>query len=271
MLREPTLLASHDRGDAKRKTLFPEQCIATVTGAEGPYFLGLWVMDDIFVLLAARPAHILLAGSERRSDRMDAGYEMPASAQDLPHRFRHARHDVHADHHVRRVGQLDADMRDVRAERPHRERNHIQGPAAHAAVEELAQRRAHLPWIDPVVGGARIFLSLRADERAVFGARHVVGIREREERIWTKLGVEPLQHSRPDHLLAKPVVFFPRAVAPLNPGRFGQRGKARDPFLDAMVLDVSRSADINGGSVGLIHPWGLAITTWQHVSRGCWS
>src|SRR2546427_8204700 len=29
-------------------------------------------------------------------------------------------------------------MRDVRAERPHGERNHIQGPAAHAAVEELA-------------------------------------------------------------------------------------------------------------------------------------
>src|SRR5207245_9154833 len=111
------------------------------------------------------------------------------------------------------------------------------------------------PRIDPVVRRARIFLFLRADEGPVFGARHVVGIGQREERIWTKLGAEPLQRSRLDHLVAKAVVFFPRAVAPLNPVRFGHHGKARDPVLDAVMLNISRNADINSGSVRLIHPW----------------
>src|SRR5882672_480251 len=156
MLREPPLFPAHDGGDAKRKALFPEQRVAAVTGTEGPYLLGFRVVDDIFVLLAAWPAHILLAASERRADRMKAGYEMPAFAQNFPHLFRHARHDVHADYHVGRIGQFDADMRDVRAERPHGERDHIEGPAPHTAVEELVQGCAHLPGIDPVVRRARI-------------------------------------------------------------------------------------------------------------------
>src|SRR5713101_6112093 len=49
---------------------------------------------------------------------MEAGDEMAAFAQEFPHFLGHARHDVHANHYVGRVGQLDPDVRDVRTERP---------------------------------------------------------------------------------------------------------------------------------------------------------
>ena len=47
-----------------------------------------------------------------------------------------ARHDPHVDDDVRRVGQLHADLRHRRADRPHAERQHVHRAAAHAAVEQ---------------------------------------------------------------------------------------------------------------------------------------
>src|SRR5712692_9544042 len=77
MLGEPALFPAHDRGNAQRKTLLAEQCVAAVAGAERPYFLGFRIVNDVLVLLAAaRPRHILLSRRERRADRMHAGNEI---------------------------------------------------------------------------------------------------------------------------------------------------------------------------------------------------
>ena len=84
------------------------------------------------------------AGRERRADRMHAGHEVAVAAEHVVHRAAHARHDAHADHDVGAVGDLDADVRDRAADRPHRERHDVHRAAAHAAVEQVAQRRAHL-------------------------------------------------------------------------------------------------------------------------------
>src|SRR5712691_6900520 len=129
---------------------------------------------------------------------MDAGDEMPALAQEFPYLFGHSRHYVHADHYIGRVGQLDTDMRDVRAERPHGERNHIQGSTAHASVEKLVQSCAHVPGMDPVVCRTCIFLLLRADEGSVFGPSHIIGIREGKKTVWAKLWIQRFQHPRLD-------------------------------------------------------------------------
>src|SRR6185295_13416817 len=85
VLREPALLASHHRCDAKREALLPEKRVAAVTGAEGPDLFRLGVMDDVFVLLVARPGHVFLARRERSADRMHGGDELAFVAENVEH------------------------------------------------------------------------------------------------------------------------------------------------------------------------------------------
>ena len=101
--------------------------------------------------------HVLLAGRERRADRMHARDERRRRrARRTP--SPHARHHAHAHDDVRGIGELDADVRDRGADRPHRERHDVQRAPAHAAVEEAPERRAHLGRGDPVVGRAGVLL-----------------------------------------------------------------------------------------------------------------
>lgn len=57
---------------------------------------------------------------------MEALDEVPA-AQSVQDGRAHVRHDAHAGHHVRRVGQLDADLRQRRAQGPHAEGDDVHG------------------------------------------------------------------------------------------------------------------------------------------------
>lgn len=57
---------------------------------------------------------------------MEALDEVPV-AQSLEDGRAHSRHDAHAGHHVRRVGQLDADLRQRRAQGPHAEWGDVHG------------------------------------------------------------------------------------------------------------------------------------------------
>ena len=116
----------------------------------------------------------------------------------------------HVDDDVRAVGDLDADVRDVTADRPHRERHDVHRAAAHAAVEQAVERLAHLRRRDPVVGRTGILLAFAADERAVLDARDVGGS-DRARKLFGPLRrIEPCQRARGDHLRAQPVVFRPR-------------------------------------------------------------
>ncbi len=68
------------------------------------------------------------------------GTKSPSAAEHVEHRRAHAGHDPHARDDVRRVGDLDADVGDRRAERAHAEGHDVHRAAAHAAVEEPVQR-----------------------------------------------------------------------------------------------------------------------------------
>ena len=68
---------------------------------------------------------------ERHADRVDAGDELAVLAEDLERVGAHPGHDPHRGRDVGRVGELDADVRDRRAERAHREGHDVHRPAAH--------------------------------------------------------------------------------------------------------------------------------------------
>ena len=68
--------------------------------------------------------------------------------------------------------------------------NDVHRAAPHAAVEQAAQRAAHLARIDPVVGRAGVLASRGADEGAVLDARHVAGIRAGQVAVPAALRVQ---------------------------------------------------------------------------------
>ena len=162
------------------KHFFPQQRVAAIAGTERPDLMRLGKMHDVLVVLVARPRHIFFAGSEWRADGMQRGHERTVVAEHIQHLAAHARHQLHVDGDVRRIGQLDTDVRDMRTQRTHAERHHVHGAALHAAVEQAAQRGLHFVRRHPVIGGAGVLLLLRADEGAVFNPRHVGRIGKRE-------------------------------------------------------------------------------------------
>ena len=175
VLGQPSLVAGHDRGDAQRVALLAQQGVAAIARAIGPDLAAFGVVDDVLGLVAG-PGHVLLTGRQRRAEGVDGGDEEAVIADGLQRGLAHARHHPHGDGHIGAVGDLDAQRGDLRAQRPHAERHHIQGAAAHRALEQGLQRFAHLGRIGPVVGRAGVDLLLRADEGAALHARHVLGI-----------------------------------------------------------------------------------------------
>ena len=139
VLGHPAGVAGHDRGDAQREALLAEEGVAAVARAVRDDLARLGEVDDVLVLGVARPGHVLLARLERGADRVQAGDEL-AVAEHLEGARAHAGHDAHGDRHVGRVGQLHADVGDVRAERAHGEGHHVHGAALHGALEEAVQR-----------------------------------------------------------------------------------------------------------------------------------
>ncbi len=137
-------------------------------------------------------------------------------AELVEHRLAHARHDPHVDDDVGRVGDLDADLAERRVERPHGERDHVHRAPRHAAVEERAQRLAHLLRLRPVVGGTGVVLASRADERAVLDAGHVARVRAGEEGARALLGIERREGAARDHLLTEGAVLLLRTVTPVD-------------------------------------------------------
>ena len=187
-------------------------------------------------LLSALHGHgdVGLAGRERRAHRVQAGHE-GAVAERLQDALAHARHDAHVRDDVGRVGELDADLGDPGADRTHAEGDHVQRAAAHAAVEEPAQRPLHLRGLAPVVVRAGVLALLRADEGAVLDARHVGGIREHEEAVGALARIEracgAARHQQPQHL----VVLGAAAVAPLHAVRAAERLDLLHPGLQGSI------------------------------------
>ena len=83
----------------------------------------------------------------------------------------HTRHDAHAHGHIRRVGDLHADMRDGGADRPHGEGQHVHGAAPHAPCEQ-ARSRAFISdgsiqlLVGPASAGWTLQMNVRSSTRA---------------------------------------------------------------------------------------------------------
>ena len=152
VLGHPALIARDIGCDAQREALLTQQRIAAVAGTERPDLARLGKMHDVLFFIAG-PGHVLLSAPERHADAVDARHHALLIPVDLfKHRNADARHDAHVYHDVGRVGELHTDLRHGRIQRPHTERQHVHGPAAHAAVEQLLQLPAHLVGIFPIVG-----------------------------------------------------------------------------------------------------------------------
>jgi hypothetical protein len=107
---------------------------------------------------------------------VQAGDEPPGAAKQLKHRATDPRHHQHAQRDIGRVGDLDADLRDLRTKRTHRKRHDIHHTPAHRAGKETAQRPAHLDRITPMIGRPGVDLALRANERAVLDTSNITRI-----------------------------------------------------------------------------------------------
>ncbi len=119
MFSHPTFVARNVGSDAQAETLLAKQRIAAVPGAVRPNFPSFREMHDVFFFIA-RPGHIFLAVSERNSDLVHAGHDARDPRVDLlKHRQPDACHDAHVDEHIRRIGQLYADLRHGRTKRAH--------------------------------------------------------------------------------------------------------------------------------------------------------
>jgi len=111
VLGHPAFPSCLHRGDAQRKTLFPQQGIAAIARAIGPDQVLLWkVADVLFLHGSAGPRNILLPLGQRSPHRMQARRELAVGTQCFNDGRAHPRHDVHVAHHIGAIRDLDADL-----------------------------------------------------------------------------------------------------------------------------------------------------------------
>ena len=173
---------------------------------------------------------VLLALLQRRPDRVQARHPRAALPQLIERAGAHAGHDPHAARDVGGVRELNADLGDRRAQRAHRERHHVHGAAAHAALEQLLELLAHLGRIGPVVRRAGLVLALGADERAVLDPRHIRRIAQRQIGVRALRVRQPLERARLDQHASQRVVLLGAAVAPVHVIRLGPARHLLHPF-----------------------------------------
>ena len=168
---------------------------------------------------------------------MHARHEVTVCTQHVIDRFAHARHDAHVNGNIRRVGQLDADVRNRRAQRAHGKWHNVQCAALHATGEQTAERRTHLLWRHPVIGRACVFFVLRTNISAVFYARYIrwVGVGQITVRALGR--IEFFHRAGCDHLAAQTIIFFLRAIAPDDACRLRQRSDFCDPIDELLVFN----------------------------------
>ncbi len=141
VLGQPAVVAGHDRGDPQGEALLAEQGVAAVARTVGPDLAGLGEVDDVLVVGVARPRDVGLALASGSPTECRQGTNSPSvpSTSRAPRpilvmmRMRHG--------HVGGVGQLHADMGDLRAQRAHGERHHVHGAPPHRPPEQAGEDR----------------------------------------------------------------------------------------------------------------------------------
>ena len=141
--------------------------------------------------------------------------------------------------HVGRVGELDADVGHVRAERAHARR--APRTSCGPSCEPVEQRPSASPASrrDPAScwSGPASLLGAGADEGPVLDPGHVVGIRAapgRSSGAWRPTAARRCPASTSSR--TEPVVLLGRTVAPVDLVRFGQGRHLLDPRQQTLVL-----------------------------------
>ncbi len=195
------------RRDPQRIALLAQQRVAAVARAVAPDLAGLGEVGDVLRVVAG-PRHVGLPRLEGRPYRVQAFDEEPVLAHLVQRRLAHPGHRAHREDHVLRVGDLHTELGILRPERAHAERHHVHGPATHTAPVQVGHDPAHLGRVHPVVGRARVDLTLAADEGAGLDARHVRRVGQREVRIRLLLVIELVESAGLDQLLGEPGGLF---------------------------------------------------------------
>ena len=100
VLGHPALFARHHAGDAQRKTLFAEQGVAAVAGADAPNQFFFGEMQDV----AAHGIEI--------AERVQARNKFAGCPKAVHGDLAHARHDAHARDDIRTISGFHADFAD---------------------------------------------------------------------------------------------------------------------------------------------------------------
>ena len=165
-------------------------------------------MHNVLRLLVTRPRDVPLAGFQWHADGVHAGDEVTVFSQKAVHGAAHPGHNAHIHGHIGRVSQLDADVCDRGAERPHAEGDHVHRAPTHATVKQVTQDLLHLLGVNPVVGWSGIGLAQGADEGPVFDAGDVTRVGACQEAVGPFRGVEPDESAGLDHLLTQAIVLL---------------------------------------------------------------
>ena len=145
VLGQPAFALAEVAGDAQGEALLAQQHVAAVAGADAPDGVVLGEVQD-------QPALDVQVGLA-----VQALGELAAGAELLEHRRADVGHDPHVQHDVDAVGQLDADLAEGRADRAHREGDHVHRAALHRAGEDLLRPAIAFVRRHPVVRRAGVF------------------------------------------------------------------------------------------------------------------
>ena len=162
MLGHPAFLAAEVGRNPQRETFLAQKNVAAVAGVYRNDGVVLREVADIPLFL------VNIAFAVQSPDPVGA------VAESLKYVLSYSGHDGHVQDHIDGVGNLNPVFRKRRADRAHRIRDYIHGPAAVAAPCDIVKHFIRLGRLHPVVGGACVLLFLRADEGAVLHPRDVV-------------------------------------------------------------------------------------------------
>ena len=162
MLRHPAFLPSEVGRNAQGEALLAQQDISAVVGVDGPDGVILREVNDIAVL------------GVQRCLGMQTLDKVAGITQRLQHVEADAGHNLHVQHNIDGVRQLDAVLGKGGADNGHGVRDDVHGTSLHAPGVQLGQLSTALGRIHPVIDVSGILLGLGADEGTPLHARHVV-------------------------------------------------------------------------------------------------
>ena len=227
VLSHPALLASQVGSNTKRKALLAQETVSAVTGVYGPDGVVLGEVADVTVFLV----NVSLG--------VKALDEVSALAQSLQYIIAYAGHDQHVQHHVDRVGQLNAILGKGRSNDAHGVGDYVHGTALHGAGIELGELCVALLGVHPVIDVSRILLFRGTNKSSSLNASHVVDGGSVQIAVGKKLLIQLNHFARGARLGAQSLRLLVRAVDPDDLVGLRHGSHFVDPIQDKLVLGHS--------------------------------